>query len=360
MLRPHGSLSILASLAIASVLSPCLADDLADDTTITITRTWSQQPAGWSYPMSIHVPDGAAPEGGFPVCILLHGNGGNGGQMVNQYRNQLTTHALIAPSGYQSSWNICGENSDAPDVEMVDELMTTLQGFDNVNPDAIRIIGSSNGASLANRVFLQSSNPGLDTVCSVVSQLADTMARSGSFYRPSGSATTQGQPFCGYDTEITPASGRRYLGISNENDGVIPYFGGWSPVGVAFLDSRLAAYEIARTQGYKGKPLVGNGEEIESTNVFKYAYPDDRVIHLRGFANHSMNTTQRDFMLDFLATWPIEEAKDSDLNEDGQVNGADLGLLIAGWGGSSPDLDGNGTVGGGDLGILLADWTTSP
>jgi hypothetical protein len=40
------------------------------------------------------------------------------------------------------------------------------------------------------------------------------------------------------------------------------------------------------------------------------------------------------------------------------VDGADLGLLLAGWGSSSPDLDGNGTVDGADLGLLLAAWGT--
>ena len=50
----------------------------------------------------------------------------------------------------------------------------------------------------------------------------------------------------------------------------------------------------------------------------------------------------------------------ADLNEDGRVDGADLGLLMAGWGGRSPDLDGSGSVDGGDLGILLAAWTTTP
>ena len=359
MKQGHIAGILLATVALGSIAGATLGDDLANNTTIAITKSWSQQPNGWTYPMSIRVPAGDPPEGGFPVCILLHGNGGNGGNMANQYQNQLPTHALVAPSGYQASWNICGENSDAPDVEMIDELMAILQGFDNVNPDAIRIIGSSNGASLANRVFLQSSNPGLDTVCSVVSQLADTMARGGLFYRPSGS-TSQSLPFCGYDTQVTPLAGRRYLGISNENDGTIPYTGGWSPVGIAFLDSRVAAYQVARTQGYTGKPILGEGVEIQNTNVFEYAYPEDRVIHLRGFANHGMNPTQRQFMLDFLGTWPVEKTEESDINGDGRVNGADLGLLMAGWGGPSPDLDGSGIVGGGDLGILLADWTSGP
>jgi hypothetical protein len=48
-----------------------------------------------------------------------------------------------------------------------------------------------------------------------------------------------------------------------------------------------------------------------------------------------------------------------DLNGDGRVTGADVGLLLVQFGGPGPvgDLDGDGHVGGSDLGLLLADWT---
>ncbi len=49
-----------------------------------------------------------------------------------------------------------------------------------------------------------------------------------------------------------------------------------------------------------------------------------------------------------------------DLNGDGSVNGADLGLLLSAWGPCrqcSADLDGDGSVNGADLGLLLSDWT---
>ena len=48
-----------------------------------------------------------------------------------------------------------------------------------------------------------------------------------------------------------------------------------------------------------------------------------------------------------------------DLNGDGVVNGADLGLLLASWDTNDPtaDLDGNGIVNGADLGLLLASWS---
>lgn len=49
-----------------------------------------------------------------------------------------------------------------------------------------------------------------------------------------------------------------------------------------------------------------------------------------------------------------------DLDGDGDVDGGDLGLLLAAWGsaGGDADLDGNGIVDGGDLGVLLSAWTT--
>jgi hypothetical protein len=47
----------------------------------------------------------------------------------------------------------------------------------------------------------------------------------------------------------------------------------------------------------------------------------------------------------------------ADIDGDGSVNGSDLGLLLAGWGTSSPDLNGDGQCEGTDLGLLLAAWT---
>lgn len=51
----------------------------------------------------------------------------------------------------------------------------------------------------------------------------------------------------------------------------------------------------------------------------------------------------------------------ADLNADGSVNGGDLGVLLAQWGGpGSADLNGSGTVDGADLGLLLASWGPCP
>jgi hypothetical protein len=54
-----------------------------------------------------------------------------------------------------------------------------------------------------------------------------------------------------------------------------------------------------------------------------------------------------------------------DLNTDGMVNGADLGLMLASWGRGCPlpcaaDLNGDQNVNGADLGLLLAAWGQCP
>ena len=52
-----------------------------------------------------------------------------------------------------------------------------------------------------------------------------------------------------------------------------------------------------------------------------------------------------------------DEACPADLNNDGQVNGADVGLLLSQWNGTGAgDLDESGSVDGGDMGLLLAGW----
>ena len=53
---------------------------------------------------------------------------------------------------------------------------------------------------------------------------------------------------------------------------------------------------------------------------------------------------------------PPPPANPSDLNDDGLVDGADLGILLGAWGNAAGDIDGNGTTDGSDLGLLLAAW----
>ena len=217
---------------------------LTPSTSISITKTWPTKPSGYAYPIAISVPSGTVPPGGFPVCILLHGNGSQnlvslaGPPMIGpgQFGAVLPCHILVAPTGFENSWNICSENSDAPDVDMINDLVNILQTYTtNVNPNKIRILGVSNGSGLTNRVFIENTNPGIDMVCAIVSHLSDFNYRSGIFYKPNAATTSSVNVNCGYNVPVGPLMSRKYLSISNINDNLIPYNGGYSVVGATFL-----------------------------------------------------------------------------------------------------------------------------
>tara|TARA_Y100000766_G_scaffold284328_1_gene302473 strand:- start:1105 stop:2241 length:1137 start_codon:yes stop_codon:yes gene_type:complete len=274
-----------------------ISQSLTSSTSIDITKFWHQEPGGYTYPINIFVPEGDIPDGGFPVCILLHGNGGNGGGMINQFKNTLKCHILVAPSGYSKSWNICDEASDAPDLEMVDELINQIQTYSNINPNKIRILGSSNGAGLANNLFIQNKNSGVDIVCAIVSHLNEPQFHLGGFYA-SSSSTDPTASYCGYDSLVYPLKTRKYLSVSNENDAIIPYDGGSSVVGVDFLDAETAAFNIASNQGYSGSKTT-TGIIIGRPEITEYSYLSGDVVHIKGDAEHGTNTTQKEYIKSF-------------------------------------------------------------
>jgi poly(3-hydroxybutyrate) depolymerase len=305
-------LNITKLLFIALIYLPTFgfSQVLTNNTSISITKTWPSQPSGYTYPINILVPQGAVPQGGFPVCILLHGNGSAnlsilaGPPMLSQqqFGSVLPCHILVAPTGFQNSWNICAENSDAPDVEMINDLVNNLQTYSNVNPSKIRILGTSNGAGLANRVFIENTNTGIDMVCAVVSHLNNFQYHSGNFYKPGG-ITNPGSLYCGYDVVSNPLALRKYLSISNVNDQLIPYNGGLSPnIGATFLPAETAAHIIATHKGYTGSILTsGTTIGTGSLEITEYSYLFGDVVHLKGSAQHQANPTQKNYITDYFS-----------------------------------------------------------
>ena len=147
----------------------------------------------------------------------------------------------------------------------------------NVNPNKIRILGTSNGAGLANRIFIENTNPGIDIVCAVVSHLNDFQYHLGDFYKPS-SVSDPISSYCGYDVVSNPLSSRKYLSISNTNDNLIPYNGGFSPnIGATFLPAETASHIIATHKGYTGSILT-SGTTIVLTTVIGNFVAGEKLI----------------------------------------------------------------------------------
>lgn len=288
-------LAFIASTLLASNIT--FGQTLTNTSNLDITKNWAQQPTGYTYQTGLLIPAGPVPPGGFPVCVMLHGNGGNGPAMVQQFKNLIQCHILVAPSGYMGSWDIVDEDSEGPDLFVINELIDTLQKFTNVNANQIRILGFSNGAALTNRVFIENKNQGIDKFCAVVSQLSQEQYRNGLFYRPSG-PTSSDSTNNGYNTPVIPLLGRNYLSICNTNDNIIPYTGGSSVVAANFLDAQEATFRVAQSQGYTGAQLSSAGDSI-APDLYKYSYLEGSVVHLKGNASHGLNPDQEAYIASF-------------------------------------------------------------
>jgi hypothetical protein len=124
-----------------------------------------------------------------------------------------------------------------------------------------------------------------------------------------------------------------------------------------------------------GTPSANPGPYFEVASGARGAYPlaDGRVLYSGGSRVGVFNplTQQNIIVVDhvtpngsplasfhWISPYRYPVACPADFNDDGSVDGNDLGFLLAAWGTSSgpADLNADGSVDGNDLGLLLAAW----
>lgn len=125
--------------------------------------------------------------------------------------------------------------------------------------------------------------------------------------------------------------------------------------------------------GYTGVPLNSNGIFGPFAAAFAVSYAGNTLSSLNiedavgsydytGLGSFYLAVQDGSFdamglLFTGMTIAPVAAPCPADLNGDGEVNGADLGILLAAWGGGgAADINGSGTVDGADLGILLAAW----
>ncbi|MCH2160395.1 MAG: hypothetical protein MK085_00830 [Phycisphaerales bacterium] len=126
---------------------------------------------------------------------------------------------------------------------------------------------------------------------------------------------------------------------------------GTAPSSITMLDGLGNTVFFVEDTEYGGDAQTG----IESINLL----PGQYTIEIRTYSLHTGMWCASDedagVSIRVVAT---SNGFEGDLNGDGAVNGADLGLMIGAWGTTGPgDLNGDGIVDAADLGMLLALWS---
>lgn len=120
------------------------------------------------------------------------------------------------------------------------------------------------------------------------------------------------------------------------------------------FNSRFSAYGTSCPSSGSGVLLCGDdgcGDDASGeTLVF-----EGQVLLIR--VGSPVDGDEGDGVLSISCT-PIGGGCPEDVNDDGVIDGADLGLLLGAWGTSNPDADvnGDGFVNGADLGLVLGAW----
>jgi len=165
------------------------------------------------------------------------------------------------------------------------------------------------------------------------------------------------------DAAITPEC---LIGGSIAGGLIVPPGGGWltpldaeTPIWRALIDDASVASLLGDDSGVLG---VTAGAYIVGPAAFGEPAPSapgppihERMSIVLAF---QLSPGAHVALTQVFAASPVPSP--ADLNGDGVVDGADLGILLNSWGpcvGCPADLDGNGVVDGADVGILLSEWS---
>merc|ERR1711892_897846 len=123
----------------------------AVELTLSLDQRWSQEPEGYARTAFVTVPATTAGQK-VPVVFHLHGNGGQGNTIpVGSWLGDDCI--IVAPNGYERSWNVYTEKSKADDVSFIIDLIAKIGAeIPAADMNNVNIIGTSNGAALTYRM----------------------------------------------------------------------------------------------------------------------------------------------------------------------------------------------------------------
>merc|ERR1712123_91694 len=260
----------------------------AVELTLSLDQSWSQEPAGYTRTALVTVPATTAGQK-VPVVFHLHGNGGQGNTIpVGSWLGDDCI--IVAPNGYERSWNVYTEKSKADDVSFIIDLIAKIGAeIPAADMNNVNIIGTSNGAALTYRMLIETgADRPFKRAFPMVSSLISPQYHDDQFW--ASPTLSEAGVTNVYDTAIVPAfaDGFEYAHFHGTEDGALKYEG-QSP-GPGFLGGAdvIAAqktdYLWAKAMGFTGAQLADSaGVSIGSTDkpVEEYLYLDGRVRHYK-------------------------------------------------------------------------------
>jgi len=257
----------------------------AREITLEIDQTWSQETSGYTRTAQVAIPATVAGQK-VPVVFHLHGNGGQGN--TRPFGSFLGEECIIvAPNGYERSWNVYSEKSKADDVQFILDLIAKIRAeIPEADMNNVNIAGTSNGAALTYQILI---NTGADRpfkrAFPMVSSLIGPQYHDDQFWKFAES----GEPN-DFSVAMVPtfADDFEYAHFHGTEDGSIKYEG--QNPGPAFLNSaevipaQLTDYIWAKAMGFTGAQIPDNdGVQVgtDSKPTQEYKYLDGRCRHYK-------------------------------------------------------------------------------
>ena len=297
----------------------------------------------------VHVPDGFDGSESLPVLFHFHGGGSTPEGEVSyiDFRPLVNSENFIAvyPAGLPSpgepapGWNSLGPYDNGnDDLGFVESMIDAMVKEYNADRDRMYACGFSWGANFQFELYCYLS----DRMAAVVSVAAGMWEWTRS--------------------DCNPTTPTGVMSIHGTNDSYNPYNGNAYNISFNALNEFLVAENGAttppttETTGNRTHYTWSEGEDCFS------------VEHIRvQNGGHDWPSFANQAIWEFVSQYDIngvigcgDEPLPGDINGDGIVDGADMGLMLLYWGqcdNCPADLDGDGEVSGADVGLLLVNWT---
>jgi poly(3-hydroxybutyrate) depolymerase len=253
-----------------------------------VEQTWAQEPHGYSRTAKVAIPATSAGQK-VPVVFHFHGAGGHGN--THPFGTFLGDDAIIvAPDGYENTWNIYAEPSKADDVQFTLALIEKIADqIPAADMDNVNIAGTSNGAALTYQLLINTkADRPFRRALPMVSSLIGPQYHEDQFWTFTESAPDHQTN--NFDVPVVPTFSEdfEYAHFHGTDDGTIRY-DGQNPgpgflAGAEVYAAQLTDFIWARAMGYTGPQLedsAGVDVGMDGREAQEYRYLGGRVRHYK-------------------------------------------------------------------------------